>query len=166
MFLFHLTPNKVCIRKFSNNALEHHTKLLTRMYEAAPINGLINKHRITFDNKGDTTIEGFVPEKVHTHTAGSMHGSCYFKLLDDAAFFAAQARVTDYFVLTSSFNSVFIRPVLPGTDLTAKGWVTNTSNSLIVAHSELLTKQGKLVASGTGTFMKSPNVKISDLKLP
>ena len=92
-----------------------HTDKLTRMYYAAPVNGLINKHNIKFDAKGDTTLEGFVVEEKHCHTAGSLHGSCYFKLLDDAAFFASQARVRDFFVLTSAFNTVFMRPVVPGT---------------------------------------------------
>jgi acyl-coenzyme A thioesterase PaaI-like protein len=87
------------------------------MYYAAPVNGLINKHNIKFDAKGDTTLEGFVVEEKHCHTAGSLHGSCYFKLLDDAAFFASQARVRDFFVLTSAFNTVFMRPVGPGTGM-------------------------------------------------
>ena len=44
------------------------------------------------------------------HTAGSLHGSAYFKLLDDSAFFAAQAlecgRSEDaMFLLTTSFTT-------------------------------------------------------------
>ena len=75
------------------------------------------EHTDKLDAKGDTTLEGFVVEEKHCHTAGSLHGSCYFKLLDDAAFFASQARVRDFFVLTSAFNTVFMRPVVPGTGM-------------------------------------------------
>lgn len=83
-----------------------HCKILTKLYAAAPISGLINTHKISFDNKGNTTLSGYVPDKTHCHTMGAMHGSCYFKMLDDAAFFAAQARETECFVLTVSFNII------------------------------------------------------------
>ena len=49
--------------------------------------------------------------------------SPYFKLLDDAAFFAVHSIVTDVFVLTTSFNINLIRPVSSGV-ITAKGKVT------------------------------------------
>jgi len=141
-----------------------HFQLLTNIYAAAPISGLINVHKIEFDEKGDTTLSGFVPDKKHCHTMGALHGSCYFKLLDDAAFFAAQARETKCFVLTVSFNIILMKPILPGTELTCKGNVTSNSKSVIVADSQLYTTDGTLVASGTGTFMKQPKLTIDDIK--
>ena len=38
------------------------------------------------------------------HALNAIHGTVYFKLLYDAAFFAANSVVKDVFVLTSSFN--------------------------------------------------------------
>ena len=61
------------------------------MYAKAPVSGLFNQHELTYTDKGDTSIE-FTCRTEHCHTAGTLHGSGYFKLLDDAAFFAAQAR--------------------------------------------------------------------------
>jgi len=81
-----------------------HSDTLTQMYAAAPINGLINKHIIRFDDKGYTRIEGFVVETKHLHTAGLLHSTCYFKLLDYAAFFAALARARILFVMTSALT--------------------------------------------------------------
>ena len=40
------------------------------------------------------------------HTAGGLHGSGYFKLLDDEAFFAAQSMNPTHFVVTTSFTSL------------------------------------------------------------
>lgn len=148
---------------------EKHHELLKKVYAAAPIGGLINDHVISFDSKGDTTVSGFIAQKKHCHTMGSLHGSCYFKLLDDAAFFAAQARSHELFVLTLNFNMTMMRPVLVGETLRCDGRVTSASKSVIVAEASLyLTKargaaaseEDVLVASGTGTFVRHPKLGI------
>ena len=41
------------------------------------------------------------------HALNAIHGSVYFKMLDDAAFFAAQSVVEDYMLLTANFNISF-----------------------------------------------------------
>jgi acyl-coenzyme A thioesterase PaaI-like protein len=48
---------------------------------------------------------------------GAAHGTIYFKMLDDAAFYAANTLVTDRFLLTTSFNLLFSRPVRGGGSL-------------------------------------------------
>ena len=88
------------------------------------------------------------------HAAGAMHGSVYFKLLDDAAFFAVQSLVEDVFVLTTSFNTHFLRTVSSGI-IRCEGSVQFKSGSFFVAESKLHNEEGKLIASGTGEFVKS-----------
>jgi uncharacterized protein (TIGR00369 family) len=140
-----------------------HLTLMQNMYEKAPINGLFNKHDLVYDEEGNTTLY-FTPEDGHCHTMMSLHGAGYFKLLDDAAFFAAQARDQDHFIFTVSFNTYLVRPVLPGTPLRAKGKVVNSSKSLIIAEARLEEEAtGKLVASASGTFQKSQHL-LSKLK--
>ena len=51
--------------------------------------------------------------------AGTLHGSGYFELLDDAAFFAAQAHNKDNFVYTTSFTLYMVRPLFACLDLSA-----------------------------------------------
>lgn len=147
----------------AETAKQRHHEFLVRMYAAAPISGLFNKHELKYEEDGSTTLE-FTLEKKHCHTAGSLHGSGYFKLLDDAAFFAAQGKVDDYFLFTTSFNIYMLRPCLPGTTLVARGWVTNATKQLLVAESRLETKDGKLVGTASGSFMKSPHMKLSALE--
>ena len=139
-----------------NVTYEEHLRKLKAMYAAAPVSGLFNVHDLQYDELGNTTI-AFTPEERHCHTAGSLHGSGYFKALDDAAFFAAQAVVTDGFAFTTSFTTYMMRPVPPGVKLLAQGRVTSSSKALVVAESLLVeAENGKLVAQGSGTFQPGP----------
>ena len=48
------------------------------------------------------------------HAAGAAHGTLYFKMMDDAAFYACNSLVTDRFLLTTAFNLHFTRPLRAG----------------------------------------------------
>ena len=129
---------------------EHH-RLLERVYAVAPINDYIRPRLVVDD--GSAVVEAEVrPEWFHT--AGAVHGSIYFKLLDDACFFAANSVVEGLFVLTADFHIRMLRPVSSGV-LTATGTLVNRSRRLLVAEGELRDSDGKLVATGTGSFMPS-----------
>ena len=135
-----------------------HFKKLKNMYLCANVNTQIfdtTKCEIEFEK---ATISLTISEK-YFHALGAIHGSVYFKLLDDAAYFAVQSLVEDMFVLTASFNINFLRPVNSGT-ITAIGKVTSKSENRFVAESTLYNEAGKKVAFGTGTFVKS-NKKLS-----
>lgn len=131
--------------------MEEHYRRLERMYLQAPIN-LWYKPRLTIsDGACDLAIDARA--EFH-HAAGAVHGSVPFKLVDDSAFFAANSRVTECFVLTVSVDLHLLRPVVSGT-LTARGRLVHGSKRLFVAHSEVRNDEGKLVARGTGTFLTS-----------
>jgi uncharacterized protein (TIGR00369 family) len=129
---------------------EHHRKL-ERMYLGARTNEYYRPSiRIS---EGEATVRVPVRPDFH-HPLGAVHGSVYFKLLDDAAFFAVSSLVEDVFVLTTSFNVYFTRPVRDG-ELTARGAVAHRSRRLWVAEAELVDEKGRALARGSGTFMKS-----------
>jgi uncharacterized protein (TIGR00369 family) len=88
------------------------------------------------------------------HAAGGVHGSVYFKLLDDATFFAASSLVDDVFVLTASFNIYFLRPISSGTML-ARGAIVSRSTRLLIGEGVLVDDKGREIARGSGTFMPS-----------
>ena len=89
------------------------------------------------------------------HAGKALHGSVYFKMLDDAAFFAANSMERSVFLLTTSFNIHFLRPVLYG-ELLARAEVRFYSKHTYIADARLInTKTNKEVALGTGTFAKS-----------
>ena len=88
------------------------------------------------------------------HAADAVHGSVYFKALDDAAFFAVNSLVTDVFVLTAHYDIDFTRPVSSGV-LHARGTVVHRSRRSFLATAELTDGEGRLVGRGNGTFVRS-----------
>jgi len=130
---------------------EQHYRKLERMYLSAPINE-IYRPKISI-SKGQAEIVMTAEEKFF-HAAHALHGSVYFKMLDDATFFAANSVVTDTFLLTTGFNLHFFRPVTGG-EIKAEGRLTFSSSNLFVAEGKLYTNDGIEVAYGTGTFVKS-----------
>ncbi len=133
-----------------HTADEHYRKL-ERTYASAPINLFYAPTLLISEGKAVITFD--VDPKMH-HAAGAVHGSVYFKALDDAAFFAANSLVEDVFILTVSFNVHMFRPVTAGR-LTASGWLTHRTGRLFFAESELSDQDGTQIARGSGTFMKS-----------
>jgi len=89
------------------------------------------------------------------HAANAVHGSIYFKCLDDAAFFAVSSVVEDHFVLTATFNIYLLRPVNKG-QMIATGRVVHKSTRLFVAEAEVVDDAGHVLARGSGSFLKSP----------
>ena len=130
--------------------MNNHFKHLEQMYLAAPINELY-KPTISI-SKGHCVIEMEVNPHFF-HAANALHGSVYFKKLDDAAFFAANSVIEDVFVLTGTFTTRLIRPVNEG-KLIAKGELIEQDDNRLIAKSKLFNNK-KLVATGEGVFIKS-----------
>lgn len=132
--------------------LTSHFKALEALYHHAKIQQIFSGSTIDI-SAGKAEISLPVQEK-YFHAANSIHGSVYFKLLDDAAYFAAASRVQDVFLVTSSFQLNLLRPVTGGI-LRAVGTLRSQSKNLLIAESTLYNEKGKEVAFGTGQFMRS-----------
>ena len=130
---------------------EKHYRALENMYCSAPSSAGIYKPTINIAfEKSEVEIE--VGEQYH-HSAGGVHGSVYFKMLDDAAFFAANSIEFEYFVLTSSFTTYLTRPIAEGS-MRSVGKVVNRSKSQIIAESVIYNGEGKELGRGSGVFVK------------
>jgi uncharacterized protein (TIGR00369 family) len=129
-----------------------HFETLAAMYDRAPINKWF-RPALRIPEEGRAEIAMTVREDFF-HAARAIHGAVYFKALDDATFFAAQSLVTDCFLVTSSFQLYFLRPVSEG-QLLARGQVVSRSKRLYVVEGVLLDGRGKEIARGSGTFMPS-----------
>lgn len=132
------------------NLADHHRKL-ERLYATAPINDYFRPTLRVSEGRAELDLP---VRRDFFHAARALHGSVYFKALDDAAFFAVNSVVTDVFVLTVSFNVYLLRPVTAGV-LRAEGRLVNASRNLWIAESELRDERGRLVARGSGSFMRS-----------
>ena len=132
---------------------QSHYNKLRNMYLQANINTMIFDTITCKISQKKSEISLNITEK-YFHALGAIHGSVYFKLLDDAAFFAASSVVEDVFVLTTSFTINITKPISQGT-IKAIGNVRFESNNLIVSESSLYNEDGKEIAFGTGNFSKS-----------
>lgn len=129
-----------------------HHRALERLYASAPINGLFAS-RLEVVAEGRSRIEFAVTSDMF-HAAGAAHGTIYFKMLDDAAFYAANTLATDRFLLTTSFNLHFTKPLREGHVVAEGRWVSGRRR-VFVADARLVDSDGEEIGRGTGTFMRS-----------
>lgn len=129
-----------------------HYRALERLYASAPINQLF-RSALTIEDEGRARIDFSITPEIY-HAAGAAHGTVYFKMLDDAAFYAANTLITDRFLLTTSFNLHFTRPVREG-EVTAHGRWISGRRRVLVAEAWLIDHEGEMIGRGTGTFMRS-----------
>ena len=137
-----------------------HWRALESLYASAPINALFES-KLAITGEGTSRISFAVDKRV-VHAAGAAHGTIYFKMLDDAAFYAANTLVTDRFLLTTSFNLHFTRPVRKGPIIAEGRWISG-KRRVLVAESRLLDAEGEEIGRGTGTFMRS-HIALSGLE--
>ena len=130
-----------------------HYRKLENMYLQANVNTMLFD-TTTIQITEDHTEIGLTVAEKYFHGLGAIHGAVYFKLLDDAAFFAVSAKVTDVFVLTTSFNINMLRPVTEG-KIRAVGRVRFQSRSMFVAEATAYNEAGKEIAFGSGNFVRS-----------
>ena len=130
---------------------QQHYLCLANMYRAAPLNQFYPP-RIAI-SEGECSIEiDIKPE--YFHSAGATHGSVYFKMLDDAAFFAANSLEEEVFVLTTSFTTYITRPIASG-KMIARGKVVNKNSSQWITEAVVYDEEGRELGRGNGIFVRS-----------
>lgn len=141
---------------------EDHYQYLIRLFHSAPINQQVfdSSELKLSDGKAEYSL---TVQEEYYHGAEAMHGAVYFKMLDDAAYFAVATQVDDAFLVTKSFSLDFLRPVVAG-KLTAKGQLISEEEGIFHAQSEILNEQGKLVGRGNGVFVRSSK-KLQELPI-
>lgn len=143
-----------------DSGADAHFRALEALYAAAPINKFFES-RLEIVEEGVARIHFDIDERVY-HAAGAAHGTSYFKMLDDAAFYAANSLVTDRFLLTTAFNLLFTKPLTAGPVIAEGRWVSG-QRRVLVADARLIGADGEEAARGTGTFMRS-RIPLSSLK--
>lgn len=137
-----------------------HYRGLEAMFRAAPINLIIDS-QLTIIGEGEARIEFPIDPKLF-HAGGGIHGVVHYKVMSDAAFYAANSLFTDRLLLTSSFNLNFIKPVAVGPLIAEGRWVSGRKR-ILIADAKLIDGEGEVVARGTGTFAPS-SLLLSSLK--
>ena len=136
-----------------------HYRALEALYASAPVNALFSS-KLEIVSEGHSRIRFLVDERFH-HAAAAAHGTIYFKMLDDAAFYAANSLVTDRFLLTTAFNLHFTKPIRTGEVVAEGRWVSGRRR-VFIAEAHLTDAEGDEIGRGTGTFMRS-HISLSGL---
>ena len=142
----------------SNNQIEKHYRNLESMYQAAPLNDFYQPRMEVSEGEAEIEID---IERKYFHAGMAVHGSVYFKMLDDAAFFAANSLETEVFVLTTAFTTYLTRPITSG-KMRAVGKVVNKNRTQFIAEAVLYNDKGKEIGRGNGIFVRSKN-KLADV---
>ncbi len=129
-----------------------HLRGLEALYGSAPINHSLES-RLALPGVGQSRIE-FTVSTASFHAAGAAHGTLYFKMLDDAAFYAANALVSDRFLLTTAFNLHFTKSMKAGEARAEGRWISGRRR-VFVAEARIIDSSGDECARGTGTFLRS-----------
>ncbi|MEG3163726.1 PaaI family thioesterase [Sphingomonas sp. PB2P19] len=136
----------------TDTGAEAHFRALESLYAQAPINRFFESS-LEIPESGVARIRFTIDER-HYHAGGAAHGTSYFKMLDDAAFYAANSLVTDRFLLTTAFNLLLTRPLKAGPVIAEGRWISG-KRRVFVADARLIDSDGEEAARGTGTFMRS-----------
>ncbi len=129
-----------------------HLRALESLYASAPINRMFDS-TLALTAAGHSIIRFTVDPSVF-HAAGAAHGTTYFKMLDDAAFYAANGLVSDRFLLTTAFNLHFTSAMREGAFVAEGRWISG-KRRVFVAEARIVDAQGEECARGTGTFLRS-----------
>ena len=129
-----------------------HFRSLEALYRSAPIN---RQYRSELKIVGPGRSEiAFDVDESSFHAAHAAHGTIYFKMLDDAAFYAANSLISDRFLLTTAFNLHFTRPMRGGQAKAEGRWISG-KRRVLVAEARIVDAEGEECARGTGTFLRS-----------
>jgi len=129
-----------------------HFRSLEALYRSAPINRQYQSElKITAPGR---SVIRFQVDESSFHAANAAHGTIYFKMLDDAAFYAANSLISDRFLLTTAFNLHFTKPMRGGEAKAEGRWISG-KRRVLVAEARIVDGQGEECARGTGTFLRS-----------
>ena len=136
----------------------NHLKNLIKIYSIAPINKFY-KPKMSL-SLGESTIEIKIRRKFF-HTGQSVHGSVYFKMLDDAAYFASQTHEKEFFLYTVNFEVNFLKAVSKNV-IISKGKLLKKGSNKLISESMLYSSNGEEIGFGKGIFVKS-NILLKNL---
>jgi uncharacterized protein (TIGR00369 family) len=147
------------VSELTATGAEAHFRRLEALYRSAPVNHQFES-AIEIVSPGHARIR-FKVEASSFHAANAAHGTLYFKMLDDAAFYAANSLISDRFLLTTAFNLHFTRPMREGEAIAEGRWISGRRR-VMIADAHIVGPDGEEAARGTGTFLKS-HIPLSSL---
>lgn len=125
--------------------------LLAEFFSHAPMKRTFGM-TLSFDEAGDATFQMPNNPDMH-HSFRDTHGGVIATLIDNAGWFTAATRY-DFWVNTSELTVRLLEPA-NREPLIGRGTVIRAGGRLCVASMTVHSASGRLVATGTGSFMVS-----------
>ena len=125
------------------------SKLLLEHYFNHPMHKGLNLKLLSENGKAELSM---TVHKDICNLVGILHGSYYFKLMDDACFFAALSIEQHQFVATANFNIHYFKPASSGV-IIAKAEVINHYSSKYVCECTIYDEENKKLGYGSGLFV-------------
>ena len=147
------------VAELTATGAEAHFRRLEALYRSAPVNRQFES-TIEIIGPGHARIR-FMVDEASFHAAGAAHGTVYFKMLDDAAFYATNSLISDRFLLTTAFNLHFTRPMRSGEAIAEGRWISGRRR-VMIGDAHIIGPDGEEAARGTGTFLRS-HIPLSSL---
>lgn len=129
--------------------------------------GLDNEYglRAPFYNMEDGSVMSlFSYREQHQSYPGRVHGGLITAMLDEMGLRAlwAERQCEDQFGVTLSLDTKYRKPVPYDTELIGRGKVIKESGNFLTVNSEILDKDGNVLASGTVKYIKLAVDRIAD----
>ena len=119
-------------------------------YLKHPMHNELNMN-VELGNKS-ATIQLTIHESV-INLVGILHGAIYFKLIDDACFFAALSARESNFVATSNMTIHYLKPASDGVLIAHAKMITKQGRKYL-CECEIKDKDGTIYAYGSGSFIE------------
>lgn len=114
--------------------------------------------RLRFRTDGQKVEADYTPRSEHNGFVGVVHGGLLATLLDEAMVWACAVR-TQHFSYCAEMTTRFLEPAHPDQPLIVAAWLAeNKRGRLFLAESEVRTRDGKVLTTGTGKYMPIRNI--------
>ena len=132
--------------------MDDHYRSLIDMYLGAEVQKKYPGIQLEIQNNA-AAVSLDVDSSYH-HAGGYLHGSVYFRILDDACYFAFMSNEKEYFYVTRSFTIDYLRPYKEGRIIAKSTEIRRVGDDYHV-DGIVYSEEGKELAKGTGIFSKS-----------
>ena len=133
------------------NEISQRADMLSRFFDLAPMKHTFGME-ISFDSEGNARFE-MPHQKGFQHAMGDTHGGVIATLIDNAGWFTAATRYENW--VNTSEMTVRLHEPAKNEDLVAEGKVIRAGKRLCVTSMQVKSASGRLIATGTGTFVVS-----------
>ena len=133
----------------SKEVLKQRQHELIKLFNSAPIKQTTGMN-LSYDENGSAIFE--MPYNPSLNNGlGIIHGGVISILLDNAGWFTVAPHF-DKWVATAELQARLLEPV-EKIDLYSKGFILRAGKRIVMAQMEVRTKDEKLIAVGSGTFV-------------